>query len=50
MSDHDKTLYTIWWRQPYTGWNELADPIELALLDSDFAEARELIEQIKKLP
>ena len=43
-------LYTITWRQKYTDWhNELADPVELALLDSDYSEARRVIEQIKNL-
>jgi hypothetical protein len=44
-------LFKITWRQTYTDWqvNELADPIELALMDSDFSEARELIEKVKNL-
>lgn len=43
-------LFKITWRQTYTDWtNELADPIELALLDSDFSQARELIEKVKNL-
>jgi hypothetical protein len=39
MNDKQQ-LYSIAWRQVYTDWtNELADPIELALLDSDFKQA-----------
>jgi len=46
--DKKRELYTIAWRQVYNDWsNELADPIELALLDSDFKQALELIEKVK---
>lgn len=43
-----RELYSITWQQVYADWtNELADPIELALLDSDFQQALELIEKVK---
>lgn len=46
--DNKRELFKITWQQVYTDWsNELADPIELALLDSDFKQALELIEKVK---
>lgn len=46
---HNKELYRISWTQEYdiTSLNELID--EFALEQSDFAEAKELINRIKNL-
>ena len=50
MNNEKYVTYTFKWSQPYTEWKEWVDnKVEESVKVSDFKEANELIERIKKL-